>query len=577
MIENDSSNPGEDHAIVIVKVETNPDRIKIKDPDHDYFEWKTFSDVYIYRHFTITITSEDCFAKITPGIFSSLSSTVMNYSWNSNEWACINGTTTGNVYMKSSKQVHGVESNAEINAYVYFNNVSNAKLYDVTVKKKIAFTNGGWNWLNNVTFTQDDNQIGIDMSNSDPSIVNCTSTTTKSSYAFYPHYYSGPNISGLDLTHKSYGIRVGNYSFVTVSSSDFCQNTWDVYAEGSAYDSDVYDSIVFSADDPEECIYGDVNLPDLEDWEYCGLSKSIPSGYAKNLSDLNLNMSIPETEDNYRQGLYIYNNIRRQVQMLVMAKENVDIQEYLSDFDLAIQYFMNYIENNPNTGKAVQAFNLIKTCYLVSERANIAIDFLDRILANPESNLLHPYAKSMLIPCYLDLDNPVKALKLCDELLEIKPELDISVELLYMKGLIYRFSFDDPDQAADIFLTLIEQYPDHSTAFSAKDQLEQLGEKILDTSNNQNEEFTVQNFPNPFNPTTSIKFTLPENGYVILKIYDIRGREVITLIDAERQAGAHNIVWNSRDKSGTQAASGMYFYRIQYKGQVLTNKMILMR
>jgi len=60
-------------------------------------------------------------------------------------------------------------------------------------------------------------------------------------------------------------------------------------------------------------------------------------------------------------------------------------------------------------------------------------------------------------------------------------------------------------------------------------------------------------------------------------VYDITGREVIPLVDALQGAGSHTIMWNSQDKFARRVASGMYFYRIEYRGQVLTNKMILMR
>lgn len=73
-----------------------------------------------------------------------------------------------------------------------------------------------------------------------------------------------------------------------------------------------------------------------------------------------------------------------------------------------------------------------------------------------------------------------------------------------------------------------------------------------------------QNFPNPFNPTTTIKFGLPEESVVSLKIYDVLGREVVTLVNNELSAGYYNYNWNASGLS-----SGMYIYRIvatAYKG-----------
>ena len=86
-----------------------------------------------------------------------------------------------------------------------------------------------------------------------------------------------------------------------------------------------------------------------------------------------------------------------------------------------------------------------------------------------------------------------------------------------------------------------------------------------------------QNYPNPFNPETTIRFTLPQAGRVTLKIYDLSGREVTTLINAEKPAGTHTITWNSRDQLGRAVASGVYIYRLQFKDQIQSGKMVLMR
>ncbi len=86
-----------------------------------------------------------------------------------------------------------------------------------------------------------------------------------------------------------------------------------------------------------------------------------------------------------------------------------------------------------------------------------------------------------------------------------------------------------------------------------------------------------QNYPNPFNPETVISFSLPKPGSVKIKIYDVLGNEVRTLIDEERFAGKHNIYWNSTDNSGRRVASGIYFYTISADNFTQTKKMVLMK
>ena len=85
------------------------------------------------------------------------------------------------------------------------------------------------------------------------------------------------------------------------------------------------------------------------------------------------------------------------------------------------------------------------------------------------------------------------------------------------------------------------------------------------------------NFPNPFNSSTQIHFTLPNVGTVQLQIYNLAGQLVATLLDAALPAGPHQIAWNGRDDQGRAVASGIYIYRLQQQGQVLLRKMVLLR
>ena len=81
-----------------------------------------------------------------------------------------------------------------------------------------------------------------------------------------------------------------------------------------------------------------------------------------------------------------------------------------------------------------------------------------------------------------------------------------------------------------------------------------------------------QNFPNPFNPATTIKYSIPKAALVSIEIYDILGRKVELLINGQQPAGYHQVIWNAQDKS-----SGIYFYRIQAGDRIETKKMLLLK
>lgn len=83
--------------------------------------------------------------------------------------------------------------------------------------------------------------------------------------------------------------------------------------------------------------------------------------------------------------------------------------------------------------------------------------------------------------------------------------------------------------------------------------------------------------PNPFNPSTTIAFELPRDAFVQLKIYDVRGSLVATLLEEERPAGRHAAVWNGRDRADRAVASGVYFSRIQAGEWSATRRMTLLK
>jgi hypothetical protein len=86
-----------------------------------------------------------------------------------------------------------------------------------------------------------------------------------------------------------------------------------------------------------------------------------------------------------------------------------------------------------------------------------------------------------------------------------------------------------------------------------------------------------QNYPNPFNPSTTISWQSPVSSWQTLKVYDVLGNEIVTLVDEYRNAGSYEIKFNLRRVSGTALASGVYFYRLQAGSFIDTKKMILVK
>jgi hypothetical protein len=88
----------------------------------------------------------------------------------------------------------------------------------------------------------------------------------------------------------------------------------------------------------------------------------------------------------------------------------------------------------------------------------------------------------------------------------------------------------------------------------------------------------LQNRPNPFNPETVIPFSIANRGRVVIRVFDIMGRSVRTLVDRVETAGIHVVRWNGKTDGGARAASGVYFYRITYpSGENSAKKLMIVR
>jgi hypothetical protein len=96
-----------------------------------------------------------------------------------------------------------------------------------------------------------------------------------------------------------------------------------------------------------------------------------------------------------------------------------------------------------------------------------------------------------------------------------------------------------------------------------------------------------QNYPNPFlsgaksrfagNPTTTIRYSLPKPAHTIVKVYDLLGTRVRTLVNSLQNAGEHSVTWDGRDDQAKTVASGVYFYRLEAGDFGAQKKMVLLR
>lgn len=89
--------------------------------------------------------------------------------------------------------------------------------------------------------------------------------------------------------------------------------------------------------------------------------------------------------------------------------------------------------------------------------------------------------------------------------------------------------------------------------------------------------FLFDNFPNPFNPTTTIRFQLAQRAHVRIQVFDLRGNEIVSLVNQEMPDGIHQVDWNGRDNDNRTVSAGVYLYRMTTNGDIRqTNKMVFL-
>ncbi|KPL05477.1 MAG: hypothetical protein AMJ73_00785 [candidate division Zixibacteria bacterium SM1_73] len=89
-----------------------------------------------------------------------------------------------------------------------------------------------------------------------------------------------------------------------------------------------------------------------------------------------------------------------------------------------------------------------------------------------------------------------------------------------------------------------------------------------------------QNYPNPFNPTTKIQYAVGSRQtpiHITLKIHNILGQEVRTLVDGPKTGGSHEVIWDGKDDRGREVASGIYLYQLKAGDLTETKKMLLLK
>ncbi len=268
---------------------------------------------------------------------------------------------------------------------------------------------------------------------------------------------------------------------------------------------------------------------------------------------------------------------------------------YKSEYEKAKEILKGLIDNNSGSKYAalsvVMYNNLtqrelrdpksIRNKSIVQGELN---SLLAELIAKPKEHSLRPFGLRFQALEYALARNYDSMISLYDRIIDEYPDTFHELTALY-DAIAYHVEIKcDFKKAAELLTRMESAYPDDELTFLAHILVGENKEEFSRKSGLKDQtiktiiEFRLnQAFPNPFNPSTTISFDLPEEVSVRIDIFDVSGRRIRTLLNEPKSAGTHQVVWNGQDDHGNSVASGLYVYRIQAGDFVQSKKMLFMK
>jgi parallel beta-helix repeat protein len=240
-------------------------------------------------------------------------------------------------------------------------------------------------------------------------------------------------------------------------------------------------------------------------------------------------------------------------------------------YEEAITLYKQLYENKSNTDIKQYILAQLYSCYTNAGRSDF-IDFLNNQVRKNISTKDNLYATTLELENFslLRQGQYKQAIENYKILLnDFSDNAETVKHALYNLGSVYFHQLGDTIEARKYFNQLIKKYPDDDLTFQAVylldeeenfEFLEKSGKEQITTKHSTiPKKFALyENFPNPFNPTTTIQYDLPEDANVIITVYNNTGKKIKELVNGFKQAGSYQVVFDAQGLS-----SGIYFYRIK--------------
>jgi M6 family metalloprotease-like protein len=447
---------------------------------------------------------------------------------------------------------------------VSYNTISNNGSYGIRYQNT-----SGDVWKNTI---QNNAYGGVNLSNSSPNFghsgfyaYNGNNTITDGSYGVYATYYSYPFVGSQYNSYYGYN-SISNNSIARISATSYSevlaeQNWWGSFPPSSSWFQQdgtsliEYNPALESAPGKEkELIVSPKNEKQIEPLE------NVATGTNSILSEtisMASNSIIREFWD--ARDAMLRGEPERAVEILTTVIQN---SKNTVIVERGIAEYITLTQSYPDNKKIQAAFSLLKNKI---SQSNIAKIYLARLYSVSgdlsQASLLYQTAKGN------DYTKTEFKLASLNEFYDNLLYGSVNTAKQNLAEIQKHFKDDAEVKEAAWLFDLVKDKP-----IEIRNNNNNNGDNIQIASNNAVIESRFENYPNPFNPTTTIAFSLPEAGNVHLAVYDYLGREVKVLIDGYRQSGKHEVQFNA-----TRLASGVYYYSIQSGNLHAVRKMLLLK
>ena len=438
---------------------------------------------------------------------------------------------------------------------------------------------------------------GIYLYNSSPQISHCT--IQNGGYGVYCDYYSSPTMSNNLIQSNSYGIWCNsgsspNLSTLSVSGNVIRNNTYDglyaIYGSNPTLGvNNLGGNSIYSNGIPTVRAIYSSNINAINNWwgiyppssslfyTYYGTIAYMPA-----LSS-NPNYSVVVNNDNPATGTTLNVNYSVVEDDLGSALDKQKDKKY----DEAIPLFLQVFKNNTDALIGKYALSKIEECFTQAGKKDY-LDYSKKEIKPLLKNGSETYVQSLELETH-QMINAGTYKDAVDNLLTILKKYNlnnyIEKNTLFRLGAFYSQFLDDAKSSDKYFDELKQKYPDDELVNQIEtikslgvvsNGLVQIAELMpaeeTVAAGRENSNVTISNYPNPFNPTTKISFSLPQKSQVKLRVFDVLGREIQILANGVYEAGKYEVEFNANSLS-----SGVYFYNLSDGTNSITKKMLLMK